>query len=74
MPDEEKSCLRKMLGFDDKDFIIMFSGRLREFKGVKQLLEAMLLLSDICDLKLLVVGSYFFLHQSSLLLRSHCCH
>lgn len=60
MSNEEKSCLRKMLGFDDKDFIIMFSGRLREFKGVKQLLEAMLLLSDICDLKLLVVGSYFF--------------
>ena len=26
MPDEEKSCLRKMVGFDDIDFIIMFSG------------------------------------------------
>lgn len=57
---EEISVLKKELGINKEDRVIMFSGRLREFKGVKQLLEAMLLCKDIKNLKLLIVGSFFF--------------
>ena len=55
------------LGFEKNDFIVMYSGRIQEFKGVKQLLEAMTLLQNIPNIKLLVVGSSFYStsHQTS---------
>lgn len=56
----EKIQLRGKLKIDYKDRVVMFSGRLREFKGIRQLLEAITLCEDIPNLKLLIVGSHFF--------------
>lgn len=65
--EEEKQNLMHKLGFEKNDFIVMYSGRIQEFKGVKQLLEAMTLLQNIPNIKLLVVGSSFYStsHQTS---------
>lgn len=52
--------LRNKLGFDKSDFIIMFSGRLREYKGVKELLMAIEKCKEYSSIKLLVVGSHIF--------------
>lgn len=60
MLDSEKSSLRSELGFDRDDFIIMFSGRLREFKGVKELLLAIEKCKSYPSIKLLIVGSHIF--------------
>ncbi len=47
-------------GFRDDDFIIVFSGRVNEQKGILQLIEAMLLLKDYPQIKLVVIGSSFY--------------
>lgn len=60
LSDGEISEIRRRLGIEDDDFVVMFSGRMREFKGIKQLLEAMLLCRDIPKIRLLAVGSSFF--------------
>lgn len=60
MSDEEKMALRKKLGFASEDFIIMFSGRLREYKGVKELLLAIEKCKKYPQIKLLIVGSHIF--------------
>lgn len=57
---EEEQNLMHKLGFEKNDFIVMFSGRIQEYKGIKQLLKAMILLQNIPNIKLLVVGSSFF--------------
>lgn len=57
---DEIAEIRRTLGIEYDDFVVMFSGRMREFKGIKQLLEAMLLCRDISKIKLLAVGSSFF--------------
>lgn len=57
---DEIAEIRQKLGIEDDDFVVMFSGRMRDFKGIKQLLEAMLLCSDIPKIRLLAVGSSFF--------------
>lgn len=58
--DGELLGMRHKLGIEADDFVVMFSGRMREFKGIKQLLEAMLLCRDKRNIKLLAVGSSFF--------------
>lgn len=52
--------LREKLGFDKTDFVVMFSGRLREYKGVKELLIAIEKCKEYPSIKLLVVGSHIF--------------
>lgn len=52
--------LREKLGFDKTDFVVMFSGRLREYKGVKELLMAIEKCKEYPSIKLLVVGSHIF--------------
>lgn len=49
--------LRKMYGFKDDDFVILFTGRFRPHKGVLQLLKAFDLIKKK-DIKLLLVGSF----------------
>ena len=49
---------RKRLGYNDKDFVILFVGRLTKPKGVYDLLEACkLLLGSYHSIKLLLVGT-----------------
>jgi len=56
----DKKDLRSKLGFDNDDFIVMFSGRLREFKGIGKLLEAFIELREQKSIKLMMVGSAYF--------------
>lgn len=60
LTNEEKMAIRKNLGFAANDFIVMFSGRLREYKGVKELLLAIEKCKDYSQIKLLMVGSHIF--------------
>jgi len=50
----EIKLIREELGFTETDFIIIFCGRLKEFKGVKQLLQAVITLEG--KVKLLIIG------------------
>lgn len=53
--------VRSQFGFDDSDFIVVFSGRMIPEKGVKELLEGYLqLVSSHHNIKLLIVGGSFF--------------
>jgi glycosyltransferase involved in cell wall biosynthesis len=51
---------RESLGFAEDDFVLAFSGRLTPEKGIMELIEAMLLLRDQPNIKLLVMGSSFY--------------
>jgi len=51
---------RDSLGLSSDDFVLLFSGRLVEEKGILQLVEAMQKLSDHPKIKLLVMGSSFY--------------
>jgi len=50
------SISRDRFGFNDKDFIVIYTGRIVPDKGVKELVEAIQLLNKESDIKLLVVG------------------
>lgn len=56
----KKACDRSSFGFTDSDFVIIFSGRVNKEKGILELIEAMNLLNDHPDIKLLVLGSSFY--------------
>ena len=47
---------RKSLGFNEEDFVVIYTGRIVPDKGVKELVEAVQLLNNEPDIKLLVVG------------------
>ena len=51
---------RKAIGLADDDFVLLFSGRVNEEKGILQLVEAMNTLRDYPHIKLLVIGSSFY--------------
>ena len=56
---EEKSSLREKLGLSDKDFVLIFCGRIVPDKGVKELMEAVVAINNP-HVKLLVMGSSNF--------------
>lgn len=51
---------RSTLGFKNDDFILVFSGRVNRDKGIMELIEAMNMLKDYPQIKLMVIGSTFF--------------
>lgn len=51
---------RAALGFHEDDFILLFSGRVNRDKGILELIEAIGLLNDQPQIKLMVIGSSFF--------------
>ena len=51
---------RADLGLQSDDFVLVFSGRINAEKGIAELIQAMTLLQDHPDIKLLVMGSSFF--------------
>ncbi len=58
---KETSCVnRGQIGFSEDDFIIAYSGRIIKEKGVSELIDAMLLLKDKPDIRLMIVGGSFF--------------
>lgn len=51
---------RNTLGLSEQDFVLIYSGRINEEKGIMQLIQSIRLLKDNPDIKLLVIGSSFF--------------
>ena len=51
---------REDIGFNEKDFIVVYNGRINKEKGVSELLDAMLKLKEYPQIKLLIIGSSFF--------------
>ncbi len=52
----QKKEIRQKLGFQEGDFILIFCGRIREEKGIKELLQAIQGIQN-SNIKLLVIGS-----------------
>ena len=48
------------MGLNDNDFVLVFSGRMNRDKGIAELIEAMELLKDYPEIKLMVIGSSVF--------------
>lgn len=59
LPDAEREKMRKQIGLRKDDFVIVFCGRIIKEKGVKQLMEAVLGISNI-QMKLLIIGASNF--------------
>jgi len=59
-PKETSLVSRKSLGFSEEDFVMVYSGRINKDKGISELIDALLQLKDICQIKLMVLGSSFF--------------
>ena len=53
---EQKRSIRKKLGLSEKDFVILFVGRIMQIKGVLELMKAVTSLEDK-HIKLLIMGS-----------------
>ena len=56
---------RSAFGFNENDFVLVFSGRINRDKGVMELIEAMNLLMDHQFIKLMVLGSTFFANATN---------
>lgn len=54
--EKEKRSRRKKLGLSEKDFVILYVGRIMEIKGVMELMQAVASLKDQ-HIKLLIMGS-----------------
>lgn len=63
-PFKDKEQLKKEIGFSPNDFVILYSGRIVEAKGVDKLLEAMKLLVKYQNIKLLILGDSSFANSS----------
>lgn len=57
--EEERKKLRKKLGLQEDDFVVLYVGRLIALKGILELMQAVLSINDK-HVKLLVVGSANF--------------
>ncbi len=53
------------LGLQNDDFILVFSGRINQDKGVMELIEAMQLLKEYKNIKLMIIGSSFFANMTN---------
>jgi glycosyltransferase involved in cell wall biosynthesis len=51
---------RKQLGFSKDDFVIVYSGRINQDKGVSELIDAMLRIKKTSNIKLMIIGGSFF--------------
>lgn len=57
---EESLVTREKIGVEKDDFIIVYSGRINNEKGVSELIDAMLLLKNYPNIKLMIIGGTFF--------------
>lgn len=58
---QKAPCInRQLLGFDNNDFVMVYSGRINEEKGVSELIDAMILLKNKTRIKLMIIGGTFF--------------
>lgn len=54
------SVSRKSVDFSEEDFVIVYSGRINNEKGISELIDAMILLKETPKIKLMILGSSFF--------------
>lgn len=59
-PKVNSSVNRKTLGYSKDVFVMIYSGRINKEKGVSELIDAMLLLKDSPQIKLMIIGGSFF--------------
>lgn len=64
-PQKEQTINRSILGLSEKDFVIVYSGRVNKDKGVSELIDTMLILKDKPNIKLMIIGSSFFGNATS---------
>jgi glycosyltransferase involved in cell wall biosynthesis len=60
LPNGTFHASRKTLGFSEEDFVIAYSGRINQEKGISELIDALLQLREIPQIKLMALGSSFF--------------
>lgn len=66
-PDEDRDTVRKRLGYDDSDIIVLFFGLVRPYKGLDILIDALNLMNlDNTRIKPLIVGEFYVDPQSIL--------
>ncbi len=56
----EQKKKRTDIGLSEDDFVMVYTGRLNKEKGVSELIDAMHLLQDKPNIKLMIIGSPFF--------------
>ena len=56
----EQQKKRSDIGLSEDDFVMVYTGRLNKEKGVSELIDAMLMLRDKPNIKLMIIGSPFF--------------
>ena len=59
-PQKTNAVSRQSMGFSNDDFVIVYSGRINQEKGVSELIDTMLQLKDNTPVKLMILGSSFF--------------
>lgn len=57
---KSNNITRQEFGLNNQDFVLIYSGRINPEKGIKELIEAMKMLADYPQIKLLIIGSSFF--------------
>ena len=62
---EASTINRNDIGFSEKDFVMVFSGRINKDKGVSELIDALLQLKDIPNIKLMIIGGTFFANANN---------
>lgn len=60
LPKENTNVCRKDLGLAEDDFVIVYSGRVNKDKGVSELIDALLSLKDVPNIKLMIIGGTFY--------------
>ena len=60
LPPKSFHVSRKQLGFSEDDFVIVYSGRINQDKGVSELIDAMLRIKKTSNIKLMIIGCSFF--------------
>jgi len=56
---------REQIGLTSTDFVVLYSGRVMPRKGITELIEAINLLNDQPQIKLLIIGSSFYADSDS---------
>ena len=62
---KEQETNRTEIGLSEEDFVIVYSGRVNKNKGVSELIDAMLMLNDKPNIKLMIIGSTFFANAAN---------
>lgn len=59
-PNYKSTIEREMIGLNKDDFVLLYSGRINQEKGIVELIKAMSLLHEYMQIKLLIIGGSFF--------------